>query len=422
MTIDSADLTGAVGIDDLNIYGSTLSISQAAIAAARGLSDRDLQAVEFERRSLTPPWEDAVTLAVNAARPVVDTAGRDAFELLIVATESGVDYGKPLSAYVHHHLGLGVRCRNVEMKHACYGGTAAIQLATAWIRAGDAPGKKALVVATDVARRHFGAGPAELTGGSGAVAVTIGAEPNVMVIEPRSGYASREIYDVARPTATGEHGDPILSLAAYLDLVEEAWASYRRATGTTCAIDERFRYLLFHTPLVSLVRQAHRLLLEADHDDMTADGVRESFDRMVGPALRHARELSNIYSGSVYALLAGLLDGDADVSSGTRVGFFSYGSGSCAEVYGGALADAARSRVRRHRIDQHLAERVAVDIGAYERLVVEADTVFCARDYEPSKDFIPGHFERCYAHSDRLVLTGIENHHRRYGWTGTGSA
>lgn len=415
MTHSTPTSSPPVGMDDLNVYGSTLAIDHAAIAAARGLPEKALQAVEFERRSVTPTYEDAVTLAVNAARPLVDAAGRDAFELLIVATESGVDYGKPLSAYVHRHLGLGARCRNFELKHACYAGTAAIQMAAAWVRAGDAPGKKALVVMTDLARRHFG-DPGELTAGSGAVAVTIAAEPGVMAIEPRSGYACREVYDVARPTAAGEHADPVLSLAAYLDLVEEAWANYRSAAAVTEAIDTRFRYLLYHTPLVSLVDQAHRLLLEVDRPDLATGAVNDSFDRMVRPALRHARELANIYSGSVYCLLAGLLDGDAEVPSGTRVGICSYGSGSCAEIYGGVVADGARATVRRHRIAERLGERVRVDVAQYERLVMETEAMLCARDYVPDRDFVPGHFERSYAGRELLVLAGIENHHRRYRW------
>jgi 3-hydroxy-3-methylglutaryl CoA synthase len=416
MAVARADTSVPVGIDDLNVYGSTLAIDQAAIGAARGHSEKDLRLVDFDRRSVTPPYEDAVTLAVNAARPLVDSAGRDAFELLIVATESGMDFGKPLSAYVHRHLGLGARCRNVEIKHACYAGTAAVQLAVAWARAADAPGKKALVVMTDLARRHVG-DPGELTAGSGAVAVTIAAEPAVLEIEPRSGYACREVYDVARPTATAEHADAVLSVAAYLDLIEEAWVSYRCATGTSGALDERFHYMLYHTPLVSLVREAHRLLLEVDRVEVSSAELGESFDRMVGPALAHARELSNIYSGSVYALLAGLLDGDAELPPRTRVGICSYGSGSCAEIYGALVAESARATVRRHRIAAHLADRVPLDVAQYERLVLETDAVVVARDYEPRRDFVPGHFERSYARHERLVLLRVENHHRRYGWS-----
>jgi 3-hydroxy-3-methylglutaryl CoA synthase len=400
-----------VGIDDLNVDGGTVCIDTSALAAARGLSDRDVRSVGFERRSVIPPNEDAVTLAVNAARPLVESAGRDAFELLIVATESGLDYGKPLSTYVHRYLGLQPRCRNLEVKHACYGGTAAIQLATAWVCSNDAPGKKALVVMTDLARRHFG-DPAELTAGSGAVAVTIAAGPKVLAIEPRSGYVCREVYDVARPTATGEYGDAVLSIAAYLDLIEEAWVSYRGATATNVAIDERFRYLLYHTPLVSLVRDAHRLLLETDHEAVSASVLDASFDRMVRPAFGFARELANIYSGSVYCLLAGLLDGDAELAASTPIGICSYGSGSCAEIYSGVLADEARATIRRHGIGARLAARTRVDIAQYEWLVRESETMHVARDYEPARNFVSHH-----ANAERLVLKSIENHYRRYGWS-----
>ena len=406
----------AVGIDDLNVDGSTLAVEFSAIAAARGLSQKELGAVEFVRRSVTPPYEDPVTLAVNAARPLVDAAGRDCFELLIVASESSVDYGKPLSAYVHRHLGLDARCRNLEVKHACYGGTAAIQLAAGWVRSGEAPGKKALVVMTDLARRHF-CDPAELTAGSGAVAVVVAAEPRILEIEPGSGYASREVYDVARPTATDEWGDAVLSLAAYLDLAETTWASYRQATRTAVAVDERFRYLLYHTPLVSLVQQAHGLLLEADHDDVTPYAIRSSFDRMVRPALGYARELANIYSGSVYCVLAGLLDGAVDLAPGTRIGIFSYGSGSCAELYGGRIAEHACPTVARQRIAEHLANRVTVDVDRYEWLVREGERMLVARDYEPPGDFVPGHVARSGAGQERLVLSRIENYHRSYAWS-----
>jgi hypothetical protein len=39
-----------VGIDDLNVNGSTLSISFDEIAAARGVSNKVLQCVKFARR------------------------------------------------------------------------------------------------------------------------------------------------------------------------------------------------------------------------------------------------------------------------------------------------------------------------------------------------------------------------------------
>jgi len=407
-----------VGIDDLNVYGSTLAVDFAAIASARGTPERELHAVRFLRRSVTPPGEDAVTLGVNAAHPLVEAAGRDRFGLLIVATESGIDHGKPLSSYVHSCLGLDPGCRNLEVKYACYGGTAAVQLAAAWIRSGEAPGKRALVVMTDLARAHLG-DPAELSAGSGAVAVSIAADPRVLVIEPVSGYACKEVYDVARPTPTGEWGDAVLSLASYLDLVEGAWESFRGRTGLAAALEERFRYVLYHTPLVSLIEQAHAALLEGDRWDPDPRAARESFDRMVRPALGYASELANVYSGSVYCLLAGLVDSgpEVDLPPDAPVGIFSYGSGACAELFGGRIPATARDTVGRHRIGEHLAERMRVSVDLYERLVRETDVMLTRPEYRPPDDLVPELQERSCLGRKRLQLAAIENHHRRYRWS-----
>ena len=406
-----------VGIDDLNVYGSTCSIDIETIACARGRSAKVLQAVQFLRRSVTPPSEDAVTLAVNAAKPVVDAAGPGSFKLLIVATESGVDYGKPLSAYVHQLLGLSPACRNFEVKYACHGGTTGIQLAASWIRSHAAPGAKALVVMTDLARQHFG-DPAELSAGSGAVAVSIAADPLVLCIEDATGYACREVYDVARPTTTGEWGDAVLSLAAYLDLLEMAWEGYQQQAGWDAPLDERFRYMLYHTPLVSLIQQAHEILLRAGREDLSPSQINDSFDRMVAPALGYPRELANIYSGSVYSKLASLVDQASDLESGTRIGIFSYGSGSCAELFGGVIAEGARQRVARHRIGARLARRRALDLSDYERFVRETDVMLTSCHYEPPPFDVGSELERGSQNGEpRLVLSRICNYHREYGWT-----
>ena len=55
-----------LGIDDLHIYASTLRLDMATLAEARGFSDDQVQGTGFAARSVTPPWEDPVTLATNA--------------------------------------------------------------------------------------------------------------------------------------------------------------------------------------------------------------------------------------------------------------------------------------------------------------------------------------------------------------------
>jgi 3-hydroxy-3-methylglutaryl CoA synthase len=405
--------TTPVGIDDLNLYASTLSVDNALVAEARGTS-RYMDIVRIRRRSIAPLCEDPVTLAVNAARPIVDAAGPDAFELLIVATESGFDYGKPLSSYVHRHLGLGSRCRNLEAKHACYGGTASLQLACAWVRSEAAPGKKALVVTTDLPGNQFGQ-PAELTPGTGAVALSVSAEPRVLALDLASGYAAREVYDTARPTATGHWVDEVLSLGAYLDLLELAYGHYRSRRGEV-PLEEDLDYLVYHMPLESLVRKAHEVLLaeSAARADGNGGGAGRSFDRMVAPSLRYCAETGNIFSGTLYAGLAALVDSDPPPRPGARVGMYSYGSGSCAEFFAGTLGHAARSVVGARRIGKHLEARRPLSVPDYERIVLERESKALCPDFTPERETPAGHFEEAYRGSGLLVLEGVKDYYRRY--------
>lgn len=403
-----------VGIDDLNLYASTLSVDNAEVAAARGTS-KYMDIVRIRRRSIAPLWEDPVTLAVNAAKPLVAAAGPEAFELLIVATESGFDYGKPLSSYVHKHLGLGSRCRNLEAKHACYGGTASLQLASAWVRSGAAPGKKALVVTTDVPGNQFGE-PAELTPGTGAVAISVGAEPRVLTLDLQSGYAAREVYDTARPTATGHWVDEVLSLGAYLDLLELSYAHYRSQRGVV-PLAEDLDYLVYHMPLESLVRKAHAVLLEESGAEADEKSAERSFEGMVAPSLRYCGETGNIFSGTLYAGLAALIDSDPPPPSGARVGMYSYGSGSCAEFFAGSLGSEARAVVGAQRIAERLLARVRLTLPDYERIVLERESKALVSDFTPDRETPAGHFEEAYRGKGLLVLDRVKDFYRHYAWS-----
>lgn len=406
---DPHDGAKRVGIDDLNLYAGPLCIEFADIAAARGFGDKALGSVGFQRRSVPPQQEDAVTLAVNAAQPIVEAAGADSFELLIAGTESSMDDGKPISSYIHRHLGLPERCRNFEVKHACYGGTAALQMAAAWARSarGEA---KALVVMTDIARRHFGE-PSELTSGAGAVAVSVSSEPRLLELDEQSGIASFEVYDVARPTRTTEFGDAVLSLNSYLDLLDSAWSSYREVNGASTDFSQRFSYLLYHTPLISLVRQAHRSMVEEHDLEASSEAAAASFEEMVEPSLAWCREVGNVYGGSLYVALAGLI-AHAPVEAGMRLGMFSYGSGAGAEFFSGRLAPQAAELIGEKRIGEALAARKTVSLADYEALIGAMERSMTEAEFQPEDSL--GIYSEAYEGSGRLVLEGVRNHHRQY--------
>ncbi len=398
-----------VGIDDLNLYAGTLVIDFADIAAVRGISVKELRNIGFKCRSVVPSFEDQVTLAVNAAKPIVEVSGPDDFELLVVATETGLDGAKSLSSYVHKYLGLGRSCRNFEIKHACYAGTAGLQMATSWIRSGAAQGKKALVVMTDIGRQHFHE-LAELSVGAGAVALSVAAEPRVFEIETHSSYVSREVYDTARPTPTLEWIDPPISLGSYLDLLEMAWEDFRQA-AQPISFEDHFDYMIYHTPLISLTKQAHQMLVEGDREGVTKDEIEASFERMVGPSFRYNQEIGNTYSGSLYAALAGLVACAPSIKTGNRVGCFSYGSGACAELFSGLIRSEARSVIAAWNIGDRLAARRKVGLVEYE---AAAEYGLPIEEFEPDRDTLPGHYEQAYQGRGLLVLEKVKNYYRTY--------
>jgi 3-hydroxy-3-methylglutaryl CoA synthase len=392
--------TVPVGIDDLHVYGSTLAVDAAAIVAARGRCADEVERLKLVRRSLAPSFEDPVTLAVNAARPILDEAGP--VQLLVVATESGLDFAKPLSAYVHHHLGLPGSTFHLEVKHACFGATAALKLASSWVSTH--PGQRALVIATDMARNTLGH-PAEPVEGAGSVAMLVAAEPRVLILDGHEGFAAREIYDVRRPDPLLEVSNAELSLAAYLDLLEVAWEGFRASAGP--GVLHELDHLLFHAPLEGLVRAGHRILVEDEIDDVAGH-----FDRCVRPSFLHCKELGNIYSGMLYAALAGLAD--SAPRPGAQVGLYSYGSGSGACFFGGRIGPAAHATVSAHGIADHLRARRTVDVPTYERVVHAHERSLSQPDVTPDLDLVPGLYDAAYAGTGRLVLDRVAGFHRTY--------
>ena len=169
----------AVGIERIAAYPCTLSLDMRTLAEARDHDpNHPIGELWVTSRSLNPVWEDPVTMAVNAALQVVSPADRDDIELVIVGTESSMDFGKPMSTYVQRFCGITPNCRNFETKHACYGGTSGLMMAAHWVASGAAPGKKALVVTSDQSRMHLGQ-PWEYVLGAAATAMLVSASPDV---------------------------------------------------------------------------------------------------------------------------------------------------------------------------------------------------------------------------------------------------
>jgi polyketide biosynthesis 3-hydroxy-3-methylglutaryl-CoA synthase-like enzyme PksG len=408
-----------VGIEAINAYVGRAVVEVRDLFTARELSMSRFDNLMMRQKSVNLPCEDAVTNAVNAARPLVDAldeAERESIELLIVGTESGLDFGKPLSTYVHHHLGLSRRCRSFEVKHACYGGTAALRSAAGIVGASPAPGARALVVAADAPSAASRGTYWEPSEGAGAVAMLVSRDARVLALdEGASGCYTYEVMDTARPSVDADIVDSDLSLLAYLDCLENSVAAYRdRVPGAD--LRTTFRYLAFHTPFAGMVKGAHRTLARKQVGLRGSD-IDADFDARVAPGLAYPARVGNLFSAALYLSLCSLIE-NGDFRQARRIGLFSYGSGCASEFFSGVVPETAPEVLARTSAGAALDERVPLSVAEYDKLVDSGDKrAFGVRN----ADFDPADYEPLYgsAFADRglLVLDRIADFHREYRWT-----
>ncbi|HEV2147720.1 MAG TPA: hydroxymethylglutaryl-CoA synthase [Longimicrobiaceae bacterium] len=408
----------ALGIEKIDLYTGQFRADAAEIAAARGTDPEYVrEQVMIEERSVVAPWEDSVTLAVNAASRLLTPEEKAEVELLVVGSESGVDFGKPISTWVHRFLELPARCRSFEVKHACYGGNAALRTALWWSASGVRPGKKALVVSTDLTRPD-----PELTegfdfiGGGCAVAMLVGDQPRVLEIDPREGgYWTQEIADTFRPTSRAEMGDSQTSLYAYLDALEGAYLHFRDgAEGFD--YDAAFRKHVYHAPFPGMTAQAHRTVLQLE-GETCLDRARESFRAKVEEGLHFGRRIGTAYGASNFVSLLGLLATAPDLSAGDRVSLFAYGSGCQSEFWAGRIGAEAVEQVRALGLDGRLERRARLDVEAYDAMERERARHIDARTWAPARDEHRDTWRRLYEGEGLLFLVGVRDYYREYGWS-----
>ncbi|MGE3507756.1 MAG: hydroxymethylglutaryl-CoA synthase family protein [Vicinamibacterales bacterium] len=406
----------AIGIERLGVYPCALSLDIRTLCEARGIDAHNfVERLFCHERSVVGPYEDVVTLAVNAAHPVLSPADRDAIRLLIVATESSVDQEKPVSSWVHRFLGLRPDCRNIEVKHACYGATAALHLASAWLASGVDPGAKALVINTDHALIGL-QGVQEPVLGAGAAAVLLSTAPRLVRYDwGWHGVHAHEVADIFRPAPGVETGDADESLTSYLDGVEATYDAYVARVGMPVDFDGFFAANVYHVPFGGLAQRAHFRLARRTLGPSKSD-LERHWAKKAKASLTFNRRMGGVYGAATLVALAGTVVATPGLSPGDRIGIYAYGSGSCAEFYSATLCADARDTVARARIEEQLDERRPLTVSEYERCERELLAATCAADYRPA-DLLPDLYDSHYAGRGRLVFRGTQHYFREYAWS-----
>ena len=407
----------AVGIEKIGVHPCSLALSMNVLCEARGQDVTHIRDVMMiDERSVNPLWEDPVTMAVNAANSILTEDDRQQIELLVVASESGVDYEKPLSTWVQRNTGLSPNCRNFEIKHACYGGTAALQMAAYWLASGFAGKRKALVITTDQSRPHFGK-PWEFVMGAGSAALLLSNEPQILELElGKNGYWTNEISDLTRPTGTIETGNSETSLVSYLDALEGAFDHFLCCVPAAADYDGYFQRHVYHMPFGGIAWRAHKTLLRR----AGSVGNKEAwanFQRKALAGLNHARRMGATYSSSTFIGLLGLIDGTSDLQSGERVSMFSYGSGCCAEFYCGRIGAGSKGGAAAANLRGKLDARRALTVAEYEAIEGQRIRWVDCGDYEVPLDGLDGWYDRFYRKQRMLIFRGMKDFYRQYEWS-----
>lgn len=410
-------MTATVGIEKIGVYPCSLVLPMLALCEARHRDPKDIiDSMMIDERSVNPLWEDPVTMAVNAANSILTDEDRGRIELLVLASESGVDYEKPLSTWVHRYTGLTANCRNFEVKHACYGGTAGLQMAAHWLASGKSRGAKALIIATDQSRAHFGK-PWEFVMGAGSAAVLLSNEPGILELElGKDGYWTNEISDLTRPTGKVETGNSETSLVSYFDALEGAFEHFVSRVPDAEDFDGYFQRHVYHMPFGGMAWRAHKMLLRRSKDVSTKEAWK-NFEKKGVAALQYARRMGATYSSSTFIGLLGLIDATPAMRAGELVSIFSYGSGCCAEFYCGRICEQARAVAATAGLTEKLQARRILEIREYEEIENRRTQWADCGDYEVPLDGLEQWYDKFYRGSHLLTYRGMKDFYRQYAWS-----
>lgn len=314
------------------------------------------------------------------------------------------------------------------------GGTNAVFNSINWIESSAWDGRDAVAVAGDIAL--YSKGNARPTGGAGCIAMLIGPDAP-LVFEPglRGSYITHA-YDFYKPDLTSEYPyvDGQFSLQCYTEAVDACYKAYNareeklkarmngHANGngahteeTTKTAIDRFDYMAFHAPTCKLVSKSYARLLYNDFlNDPESPAFKEvapelrdieykkslsdknvektfmaltkkRFAERVQPAIDVATMCGNMYCGSVYGGLVGLISNISPQQLlGKRLGVFSYGSGLASSMFSIKVVGDVSRLAEKVDLQQRLAARAIVPPQVYEEMCHLREKAHLQKNFKPA--------------------------------------
>lgn len=383
-----------IGIDKIGFATSNYILKLNDLAQKRRIDPEKLsKGLLLKELSIAPITEDIVTLGASAADSILTDKDKEEIDMVIVATESGIDQSKASAVFIHGLLGIQPFARSFEIKEACYGATAALDYAKLHIE--KYPNSKVLVVASDIAKYGIETS-GEPTQGAGAIAMLITLNPRILAFNDDNVAQTRDVMDFWRPNySTTPFVNGVYSTQQYLDSLKTTWTEYQKRHNVSL---KDFAAYCFHLPYPKLALKGLKKIMDKSLPAEKQEQLNDNFEK----SILYSQNVGNIYTASLFLGLLSLLENSNHLKAGDKIALFSYGSGSVAEIFSANLVQGYEKQLMKGRLDK-LEQRTVLTMSEYEEMFFE----------EPVLDDM-GNVQFSDYQQQNYALSEIVEHQRKY--------
>jgi hydroxymethylglutaryl-CoA synthase len=329
-----------IGIDSISFYTPKNFINLNNIKTDAYDLNKYLQRIG-QKISSQALDESIIDMAVKAIKNIENDFNYEDIDYIIFATESSFDNSRSAGLYLKDKINIPQDISFFEIKQACYSSTAAIIFAISYIKVN--PLRKVLIVASDISKYQDNT-PAELTAGSGAIAMVISSDPKIIKINNNITSSSLNVLDFYKPIKENYPVvNGLLSIETYCKLFEKTYFQYINQSSA----DKQTQIIVPHLPYVNIIDLLQRKFFK------------NSTLFLLEEIKYYSSLIGNSYTASLYINLCSLLDNAGEDLSNKEIGLYAFGSGAVASFFTGNIQKGYKKYLKKYIHLDLLKERIS---------------------------------------------------------------
>ena len=310
-------------------------------------SDKIKSGLQITEKSVPGMNEDTASISVQAARKAVNVASIEPKSIgaVYIGSESHPYAVKPTGTIVGEAVGIGNNYTTADFEFACKAGTAAMQVALAFVGSGMA--EYVLAGGADTAQASPG-DPLEYTAAAGGAMFIIGKDKVSVEVNHTLSYTS-DTPDFWRRAGQKypSHGGAFTGEPAYFRHIKNATKMMFERSNSD---PSDYRHVIFHQPNGKFPTRVAKSLGFEEEQYITG--------LLVG-------RIGNTYSGSSPLGLAAVLD---VAYPGDKILLVSYGSGAGSDCFDMTVTDEIKNAQKRScKVGAYIEDKEYIDYSQYLR-------------------------------------------------------